>query len=274
MQDSDQGWRRTIDGIDVRFVPATESTQDDLRALIGEGAPHLTMVTAGEQRKGRGRSGRSWVSPPGNLYTSTLLRPQPGWSSPLHVAFVAALAVAETVEAFVGARAAVQIKWPNDVLVYGGKIAGILLETGNARLIDGALAVDWLVLGVGINVASRPETGLYPTMCLADFGVPAPDVDAVRARYCTALVWQLDAWERSGFSDVRRRVLALMAGLGEEVSVRLGGGADAQVSGRFIDLDQDGALVLETAAGRRTITAGDVFLAGAENPGGTTGPVA
>ena len=268
MQATDAPWQRTIDGVDVRYVPATQSTQDDLRALIAEGAPHLTMVTAGRQMMGRGRAGRSWASPPGNLYTSTLLRPQPGWSSPLHVAFVAALAVAETVEAFAGARAAVQIKWPNDVLVYGGKIAGILLETGNARLLGGTLAVDWLALGVGINVGSRPETGLYPTMCLADFGAPAPGVDDVRARYCTALVWQLDAWEKGGFADVRRRVLAQMAGLGETVSVRLGDRTEDRVSGRFLDLDPDGALILETPEGRRTITAGDVFLGDAGLPGG------
>lgn len=262
MSRSDAPWRRTIDGVDVRYAPSTDSTQDDLKALIAAGAPHLTMVTAGEQLKGRGRSGRSWASPPGNLYTSTLLRPQPGWSSPLHVAFVAGLAVAETVEAFVDARKPVQIKWPNDVLVYGGKIAGILLETGNARLEGSALAVDWVALGVGLNVASRPETGLYPTMCLADLTDPKPGVDDVRARYCTALAWQLEDWAAHGFAEVRRRVLARMAGLGEEVSVRLGDRPEDRVVGRFRDLDDDGALVLDTAAGPRTITTGDVFLGG------------
>lgn len=253
-------WRRVIDGVDVHYAPTTESTQDDLRILIASDAPHLTMVSAGEQLKGRGRSGRSWSSPPGNLYTSTLLRPQPGWSSPLHAAFVAALAVAETVEFFVNARAPVQIKWPNDVLVYGGKISGILLETGNARLVEGTLAVDWLALGVGINVVSRPETGLYPTMCLADFGDPVPSVDVVRERYCSALVWQLEAWEARGFADVRQRVLGRMAGLGEPVSVRLGERPEDRIGGRFCDLDPDGALILETDTGRRTVTTGDVFL--------------
>lgn len=260
MQGLDTPWRRTIAGVDVRYLPSTGSTQDELKALIPGGAPHLSMVCAGEQRQGRGRSGRTWSSPPGNLYTSTLLRPQPGWESPLHAAFVAALAVAETVEAFAGSRVPVQVKWPNDVLVYGGKIAGILLETGNARLEAGRLAVDWLALGVGINVASRPETGLYPTMCLADVARPPPDLDAVLERWCTALAWQLDAWERQGFADVRRRVLLRMAGLGSEVSVRLGDRDQGRVSGRFEDLDPDGALILQTETGRRVITTGDVFL--------------
>jgi BirA family biotin operon repressor/biotin-[acetyl-CoA-carboxylase] ligase len=259
---ADVPWRRSVGAIDVHYLPQVGSTQDELKPLIAAGAPHLTMVTAGAQQAGRGRSGRSWSSPPGNLYTSTLLRPQPGWSSPLHVAFVAALAAAETVEAFVGARAPVQIKWPNDILVYGGKIAGILLESGNARLEGERLAVDWLALGVGINVASRPETGLYPTMCLADFAPPVPDLDAVLERWCTALAWQLEAWERDGFPDVRRRVLLRMAGLGEEISVRLGDGVEGRISGRLEDLDPDGALVLATPEGRRRITAGDVFLAG------------
>ncbi|MEZ5670611.1 MAG: biotin--[acetyl-CoA-carboxylase] ligase [Alphaproteobacteria bacterium] len=261
MDAADAPWRRLIDGVDVHYRPATDSTQDDLRAMIAAGAPHLTMVSAGEQRRGRGRSGRSWASPPGNLYTSTLLRPQQGWSAPMHAAFVAALAVAETVEAFVGARAPVRIKWPNDVLVYGGKIAGILMETGNARLAGAALAVDWLILGVGINVGSRPETGLYPTMCLAEFDAAAT-VDAVRERYCTALVWQLDGWERAGFADVRRRVLARMAGIGETVAVRLGDRPADRIEGRFEGLDADGALILETDGARRVITAGDVFLPG------------
>lgn len=260
MAGPDGTWRRLVEGVDVHYAPTTESTQDDLRALIASGAPHLTMVSAGEQQKGRGRSGRSWSSPRGNLYTSTLLRPQPGWSSPLHAAFVAALAVAETVESFVDDRALVQIKWPNDVLVRGGKISGILLETGNARLVEGALAVDWLALGVGLNVACRPETGLYPTTCLADCGEQTPTVDQVRERYCAALVRQLDSWETHGFSDVRRRVLGRMAGLGEPVSVRLGERPEDRIGGRFCDLDPDGALILETDAGRRTITTGDVFL--------------
>jgi BirA family transcriptional regulator, biotin operon repressor / biotin---[acetyl-CoA-carboxylase] ligase len=259
-------WRRTIAGVDVRYLPSTGSTQDELKALIAGGAPHLTMVTAGEQLQGRGRSGRSWASPPGNLYTSTLLRPQPGWSSPLHAAFVAALAVAETVRGLVRDGVAVRIKWPNDVMVDGAKIAGILLEAGNARTVgDSGLAVDWLVLGVGINVGWKPEAGLYPTARLADLCATAPTVDDVRARYCAALAAELEVWALSGFAAVRTRVLAQMAGVGGEVTVRLGDRDQDRIAGRFRDLDPDGALVLETAGGLRTVTTGDVFL-GAKPP--------
>lgn len=254
-------WRRSVNGVDVHFTPATQSTQDDLRALIGDGAPHLTMVSAGQQVQGRGRAGRSWASPPGNLYTSTLLRPQPGWSSPLHAAFVAALAVAATVDRFAGDRGSVRIKWPNDVLVDGGKISGILLEAGNARVgADGGLAVDWLMLGVGLNVVSKPAPDLYPTACLADFCAPAPALDQVRAVYCDALVAQLAAWPRDGFAAVRQRVLTRMAGIGGPATVRVGDRTEDRVSGRFEGLDPDGALILDTEAGRRVITTGDVFL--------------
>ena len=201
-------------------------------------APAGTIVWAREQTAGRGRRGRPWASPPGNLYCSVLLRPRPPRADWGQVSFVAAVALAEAV-----ARAAPgvspRLKWPNDVLVAGRKLAGILLEA------DG----DALVAGIGVNVASHPDGATS----LAREGATA-DVAALLTEVATALLDWLERWEAAGFAPVRAAWLERAVGLGGAVQVRL---ADETLSGTFAALDEQGALVLD---GGRRISAGDVTL--------------
>jgi len=211
------------------------------------------VVWALEQTGGRGRLDRSWSSPRGNLFSSFVLRPEAPPAQAAELGFVAALAVAETVARYVASPDQVRLKWPNDVLVDGAKIAGILLE---ARSASSGL-VDWVVLGIGINIAAAPEGTPYPATCIARLTETLPPVSAVLEVFAGALATWLEIWDRRGFPPVREAWLDRARGLGETLQVRQG---EALLSGRFLDLDLDGALVLETESGVRRITAGDVHF--------------
>ncbi|HEV2678476.1 MAG TPA: biotin--[acetyl-CoA-carboxylase] ligase [Aliidongia sp.] len=229
------------------------STSDEAKALAAAGAAHGTLVWAREQTAGRGRLDRQWQSPRGNLFTSCILRPDVTPARAAEIGFVAALAVAETVRTLLPAAVPVALKWPNDVLVDGGKVAGILLEAQSGP--NGT--VDWLVLGMGINIVAAPTGTPYRAVALQPLGAVA-DARMVLELLYGALAERLDDWRHGGFGGIRARWLALARGLGQPIEVRQG---DALVQGRFVDLDHDGALVLDTAEGPRRITTGDVHFA-------------
>ncbi|WP_020696091.1 biotin--[acetyl-CoA-carboxylase] ligase [Reyranella massiliensis] len=220
------------------------STNDEAARLADSGAPEGTVVWAREQHGGRGRRGRSWASPPGNLYSSTILRPECPAARAAELGFVAALAVGDLVPA----SRAIRLKWPNDVLVDGGKIAGILLESAIAQ--DGR--VEHVVAGIGINVAFAPQLAemRYPGASLGG------TVEAALEGLTRALATRLAQWRRDGFGVVREAWLAQAGPLGAEVDVRLGEGL---VRGRFAGLDHEGALLLDTAEGPRKIVSGELL---------------
>ncbi|MEI9987612.1 MAG: biotin--[acetyl-CoA-carboxylase] ligase [Aliidongia sp.] len=228
------------------------STSDEAKTLASAGAQHGTLVWALEQTGGRGRLDRRWVSPRGNLFASIVLRPEAPPAQAAELGFVAALAVAETIERFAGPDH-VRLKWPNDVLAGGSKIAGILLEarSGSSGL------VDWVVLGIGINIVAAPSGTPYPATCLAQLTMAVPPVGEVLKALAASLAMWLGIWESRGFSPIRDAWLGKACGLGDPLQVRQG---EDELSGRFLDLDLDGALVLETASGIRRITAGDVYF--------------
>ena len=137
------------DGWRLVALDSVGSTNDEAARLADAGAPEGTVVWAREQTGGRGRRGRAWASPVGNLYTSTILRPDCPAARAAELGFVSALAVADIVPP----GRAVRVKWPNDVLVDGGKIAGILLESAIAQ----TGAVQHVIAGIGINVGFAPQ---------------------------------------------------------------------------------------------------------------------
>jgi BirA family biotin operon repressor/biotin-[acetyl-CoA-carboxylase] ligase len=231
-----------------------DSTNEEAKRRAAEGAPAGTLIWAGEQLAGRGRRGRGWTSPPGNLYMSLLLRPDRPPAVACQINFVAAVAVAEAVAALLPPGAALALKWPNDVLVNGAKISGILLEASAGA----DRRVDWLVIGVGVNVASHPADTPYPASNLQREGAGG----ATPATVLEGFARQFDSWHRAwqaeGFAPVRDRWLASARGLGESIEIRL----DREVlQGRFSDLDESGALLLDMGtAGRRQVTTGDLFF--------------
>jgi len=230
------------------------STNDEARRLARAGAAAGTVVWAKEQTAGRGRRGRLWVSPPGNLYLSLVARPGGRAAEAAQLGFVAALGLGDAITELAGPALPLCYKWPNDVLVRGRKLAGILLESETS---DGG-AVDFVVIGIGVNIVVRPENVEYPATSLVDEGVaaitPAALLHAFAHHYD---VWAA-RWRDDGFGAVRAAWLRRAGGIGSEIRVRLD---RATLCGRFVDLDDDGALLLDAADGRRRITAGDIFPA-------------
>lgn len=231
----------------------TASTNDDARRLAAEGSPEGTLVWAERQSAGRGRRGRRWESPAGNLYMSILLRPAVPLAEAGQVGFLAALAIAETCAALLPDRA-VACKWPNDVLVGGRKAAGLLLESEPTP--EGL--ADWIVLGLGVNVASHPSGVEFPATSLAAEGGNAT-VETVMTGVANAFAGWHRRWRAEGFAPVRAAWLERAAGVGGPVRVRF---ETRSEEGLFAGLDADGALLLHKAGegAPLRVTAGDLFF--------------
>ena len=192
------------------------STNDEARSRAENGASPGTIVWAKQQVSGRGRRGRAWKSPMGNLYCSVVLRPEVSPAVAAQLSFVAALALGEGLQEFLPPLAKLQYKWPNDVLIDGQKLAGILLESQIGE--QGKL--DWLLIGTGVNIASSPEDTDRPATSLTRAGIDLSVVD-VLAAYIHALSTWLLRWETAGFEPVREAWLSRAIGLGEAIEVRL-----------------------------------------------------
>jgi BirA family biotin operon repressor/biotin-[acetyl-CoA-carboxylase] ligase len=235
---------------EVQWLDEVDSTNTYLRERARQGAPDGLVVVADHQTAGRGRLDRRWESPPGaNLLASLLLRPACSSREVYLCTAAVALAAADACEAVAGVE--VGLKWPNDLVVDGAKLAGILAE---AEFSDGALSA--VVVGIGLNVAWPGPDGAGGTS-LADLRVAAPvDRHLLLGSLLGALVArrvQLDdpAGRRCLAEEVRRR----SATLGQEVRVTSEGEV---LTGRAITLDDQGRLVVETSEGARTFSAGDV----------------
>jgi len=237
--------RVTFDEIDSTNAEAAR------RAGAGDAGPYWLL--AARQTAGRGRRGRSWTSEPGNLFITYLgVSDRPPGEIAL-LSFAVALAVADVADNVLG-RAAALVKWPNDVMVLGRKISGILLESG-------ALGAGrtWVAVGIGINIASAPTDVDQPIAALSALAngktISVESVEQVLRR-------RLGFWsgriEREGFAPIREAWLARAHGMGAAATARLG---NEEVAGVMRGLGADGALELELPDGRtRLITAGEVFF--------------
>ena len=213
-----------------------------LRAIAG--APHGSVVAAKLQRAGRGRNGRTWASPAGNLYATAVLRPTLPAARAAELGFVAALAVAEAVDRIAGPLT--RLKWPNDVLRGGAKLAGVLLEW----LEDGAV-----LAGIGLNIRHAPAQTPYPATSLAAEGLdPAPELVLDEILQSLATGW--GAWQATGMAGVLERWRQRGPAPQSPIRVRLPTGT---VSGAFAGLAADGSLLLDTAGGRQRLHAGEVL---------------
>jgi BirA family transcriptional regulator, biotin operon repressor / biotin---[acetyl-CoA-carboxylase] ligase len=252
----------------VRTVAETGSTNADMLELARSGAAEGLWLRAERQTGGRGRQGRAWDSPEGNLFVSTLVRVRLGEPPAATLALVAAVALEEAVSVFLrhpgegrdlGLDSAVArgpglrrgdglvIKWPNDILIDGAKLSGILLERAD----------DAVVIGFGVNLAHHPVDVDRPATSLAVHGV-APDPDIFAETLAESFARWLSRW-RDGITPVRERWLARAHPVGTALTARLADGTS--VDGLFGGLDGQGALILRLADGTsRVIHAGDVFL--------------
>jgi BirA family biotin operon repressor/biotin-[acetyl-CoA-carboxylase] ligase len=229
----------------VRTVAETGSTNADMLALARSGAAEGQWLRAERQTAGRGRQGRAWESPAGNLYASTLVRLRASDPPPATLALVAAVALEETVQTH-GVRAT--LKWPNDLLVDGAKLSGILLEREG----------DAVVIGMGVNIAHCPAGTDRPAVSMAALGA-TPDPAIFAETLAEAFARWLGRWRGEGLAPVRERWLARAHPRGTALTARLVDGS--AVDGLFDGLDRDGALILRLADGAlRVIHAADVFL--------------
>ena len=219
-----------------------------------------TWITAKRQTAGRGRQGRVWSTGQGQNFAGTLLLdPACPPSQAAGLSFVTAVAVHDAVAQLIDDEAlSVQLKWPNDVLINGAKISGILLESASSGTNISSGNIPWLAIGIGINLAEHPEGTPYPATSFAALGRSVPSPDEMLGALAHAFDHWLGVWRDAGFAPIRDRWLAVARGLHGPIRVRL---PDGDLNGTFQGLDQDGALVLVLDDGSaRQITAGDVFF--------------
>jgi BirA family biotin operon repressor/biotin-[acetyl-CoA-carboxylase] ligase len=226
-------WLRVLHEVDE-----TGSTNDDARDLALVGAPPGTAVLARRQSRGRGRAGRAFASPDGGLYLSVVLRPR---GVPPAEWGLLPLMAGTMVAAELGARGFdARVKWPNDVLVAGAKVGGILVESRWA-------GDPFAIVGVGLNIESAP---LPDATCLAAHGA-APDRRVLAEAIAARLVARVDAWEKQGRAPLLAEIRAACSTLGRVVEWEKGEGV-------AVDVDEDGALVVERDSQRTRVVAGDV----------------
>jgi BirA family biotin operon repressor/biotin-[acetyl-CoA-carboxylase] ligase len=227
----------------ISTIAETGSTNDDVAALAAAGEAEGRWLRAERQSGGRGRQGRAWLSPPGNLYASTLVRLRVGDPPAPSLALVAAVALHEAATAW-APEAGIRIKWPNDLLAGGAKLAGILLER----------AGDAVVIGFGANLAHHPEGLERPVTSLAALTGSAPDPGAFLEQLAESFARYLGSWRGSGIAAIRGAWLERAHPVGTALTTPEG-------EGLFDGLDETGALRLRLPHGEtRLIHAGDVFL--------------
>ncbi|MDO5604230.1 MAG: biotin--[acetyl-CoA-carboxylase] ligase [Paracoccus sp. (in: a-proteobacteria)] len=235
-------------------LPRCASTNAEALRIAPTGGGRAWVMTH-EQFQGRGRRGRDWVMPAGNFAASLALRPAGGPGQAALYSFVAALAVHDTLARICGPHARLALKWPNDVLLNGGKVAGILLESAGQAGTLSALAV-----GIGVNLAAAPPAdpaaAFAPVSLRGETGITvSPD------EFLDLLGPAFAGWEArllsEGFAPVRDAFLARAARLGETITARTG---REELTGRFEGLDDSGALILTTQTGRHCVPAADVYF--------------
>ena len=237
------------------------STNEEALALGRAGDPGRLWIVADRQTAGRGRVGRDWSSPPGNHYATLLLVDPCAPRSAPQLGFVAGVALARALVALVGAGRGIAIKWPNDMLCGGAKLAGILVEGSSIPSAPRSPGFS-AVLGFGVNCVSHPTHLSYPATHLGLLAGEAGTRDALFAALSASTVEALALWDRGrNFAGIRRAWLDHALPQGVTLAVTRQG---ATQLGTFKTVDDDGRLILETDSGCLTVEAGDVFLADRE----------
>lgn len=235
----------------VHWYDEIDSTSEEAKRRAKSGDTSAIWIAARQQTAGKGRLGRSWISPPGNLFT-TILFPEPGGvQNAARIPFAAALAVTDAIIPLIPA-ADVRLKWPNDVRVEGAKICGILVESGETN------GLVWVTTGIGLNVQYAPDGAGQAAASLRDIGAaPGLQPEHVLSDLTQAFAKRVEQ-ARTDFAGLLRDWTARAEGLGQTV---VAGPINARVSGIFESLAEDGGLILRLPDGvRQTIRAGDVEL--------------
>jgi BirA family biotin operon repressor/biotin-[acetyl-CoA-carboxylase] ligase len=233
-------------GLALARFDEIDSTNEEARrrAVSGETGP--LWIMAARQTAGRGRRGRAWDTGAGNLAATLLLCPARARQEWPQLSFAAAIAAWDMCSHF-APKASITLKWPNDVLAGGGKLAGLLLEAAGSAL----------AIGIGVNLACHPSDTPYPATSLMALGVVAPPPEDALAMLAARFAHWYDAWVTQGFSPLREAWLARAGGVGAPILARL---AHEERTGVFEGIDAEGALLLNRQGRVETITAGEVFF--------------
>lgn len=235
-------------------LQSIDSTNEEAFRLHASGQVAPFFVTAEEQTKGRGRSGREWQSPKGNLYLSCLLTDPAPPEKLSQLGFVAGVALIDALIATAHTKC-FRLKWPNDVIVDEAKLAGLLLET---RHMSGMQAV---VIGWGVNISKTPDNLPYRAIGLHEI-LPSLDPEQLRQQLVKAFMTRMSQWDKgNNFNVIRDVWLQFALPSGTKMTVR--GAAAEKFEGVFETIDEDGSLLLKTLNETRRIIAGDVILPGA-----------
>lgn len=235
----------------IHYVAETGSTNSDLAARLaaGERVPEGDWLVVDRQSAGRGRQGRAWNDGAGNFMGSTVIHPTPHDPPRSTLALLAGVALHEVVGELVPPPAKVQLKWPNDLMVGGAKMAGILLEG----------AGDAVVLGIGVNLAQAPELPDRETIAMAQFG-PAPDRDTFAERLAAQWKADLERWRTYGLAPLVNRWEAAAHPKGTRLAAEIAG--EGRIAGTFDGLTEEGAARLRLDNGEvRAIHAGELSYA-------------
>lgn len=228
-----------------------DSTNEEARRLAMGGGAHGAVIWAEKQTAGRGRQGKRWESPPGNLYASLLLRVTQPLELLPQLTLVAGMAMHEALSPMLQDSGKLELKWPNDLLWEDNKLAGILSETLH---IKGSSY--WAIVGVGVNIDNHPEKVEWPATSLKKAGVEIVSAKIVLSRFLYQFACAYQEWEQSGFDAVRKSWTKHAWRSGKEMTVILPKG---EISGKMAGLSDTGALQLKTADGKtRAVTFGDV----------------
>lgn len=249
--------RPLIDDYHLLSYDVIDSTNEEAKRLAQGGGSHGAVIWAKRQTAGRGRMGREWVSPEGNLFVSVLLQPELDLALCSQLSFIAAVASAETLEAMVNGPQAIACKWPNDILLNGKKLGGILLES---FVVPNEFGIEkrWVAVGIGINIDSYPEHVMYPATCLREAGVELVSAKIVLSRLIFNFIHHYDEWRERGFKPMQKAWLKRAYHIGKPIEVMMG---DDSISGTFDTIDESGQLLVKLAGGkRRAVHAGDVFF--------------
>ncbi len=242
-------------GFTLRALPVVGSTNDVARDHINDAnALGPIVIWAEEQTGGKGRSGRLWDSPNGNLYSSILIKDVGPLTIASQLSFLTAISMRAALSKLIP-KESVKCKWPNDILVNGSKICGILLECGSDKS-----ANNWVIIGSGVNVSHKPTDAPYSVSHLKQFNEDI-STHMVLSLYLKEFSDRLQVWKSTGFNEIREEWIQNCFGLGEKIVARLANKVEEH--GHFLDLDADGGLIMEKEdSSKITITAGDVFVKG------------
>ena len=230
-----------------------DSTNEEAKRLAGGGASHGAFIWAKKQTDGKGRLGRKWFSPEGNLYISVLLCPECGLDKVGQLSFVAAIAVASTITDILPDNKKITCKWPNDILCDGKKIGGILLESFSLISVDGEEKI-WVIVGLGLNIDSFPSDARYIPTSLQEQGVELISAKIVLSRFVYNFSNYYDIWQDKGFSEIKKEWTKIAHSLGSPVKVEAG---DKVYEGIFTGIDKSGSMKIESENGVDYVSAGD-----------------